>query len=271
MKVFVTGNQGTAGSMMTRLLDEHGIAWVGYDRKAGLDLMDKAAIKRHIDGCSHVVHLAAIPDAPVRHVKLYTGDKWPAYAEANLVACLKLFDVAEEVGVEHLAMASSCGIFGEPVRYLDKIPYPKNGPYCIDLQNQIEPYSLFKITAQRLLSGYSFYSSVLLLGSVNMHRPQVGHCPVGEAIKIWPLDAANAFLLALKADTRERAKLWAVVRPQSAEIVKAACTYMDVPFPVEGAPNVIDISEEIEKLRFWEDMDQRIEEGGVEAWIEKKG
>lgn len=62
IKVLVTGYKGFVGSATTKLMDELGIPWVGYDLMDGFDIRDAGQLEKIIleNGINRILHLAAI-------------------------------------------------------------------------------------------------------------------------------------------------------------------------------------------------------------------
>jgi UDP-glucose 4-epimerase len=118
-KVLVTGGAGTIGRAVTRRLEpedewlvrvvDHAIeGGYAHERREAYaaDLRDLDAARKAVDGCTHVVHLAAIVGGIANFHKLpYT------LLEANNALYNSLFRAALDVGVERFVYVSSSMAF----------------------------------------------------------------------------------------------------------------------------------------------------------------
>lgn len=123
--VLVVGGAGYVGNVLTRrllgagyrvrvldaLLFDHGPAIAGLAESGGFsfhrgDIRDDAAIERALDGTTDVVLLAGLVGDPV-------CSKYPELAAAiNDVACKRVFELANEKGVDHFVFTSTCSNYG---------------------------------------------------------------------------------------------------------------------------------------------------------------
>lgn len=134
-KVLVTGGAGYIGSVLTRLLLASGyrvrvldslmfggdalidqLNDPGFDFVRG-DLRDDDAVRSSLEGIDHVVHLAAIVGDPA-------CAKDPDLTRAiNGDASRRLFQLADEAGVDRFVFASTCSNYGkmaDPSAYVDE-------------------------------------------------------------------------------------------------------------------------------------------------------
>ncbi len=139
----VTGALGCIGAWTLKHLVEHGMHVVSFDistQKHRLDLLLSAesqnaitfvkgdltkfdqvlqAFREHT--ISHVIHLAAL-QIPFCKADPVQG------ARVNVVGTVNVFEAARQVGLEHIAYASSVGVYGPPVEY-DAGLIPNDAPF----------------------------------------------------------------------------------------------------------------------------------------------
>lgn len=127
------------GAEVTNQLDAAGFEVVGLDIADGHNVNDAGSVNRHIEGCSHVVHLAALtdePDEPDLLLTESTGD-CEHVMRKNVGGTSLLLGAAGRAGVERfvfLSKVSVPGCFmsrGTP-RYLpiDDHHVDPHGPYA---------------------------------------------------------------------------------------------------------------------------------------------
>ena len=155
-KVLVTGGAGFIGSNVARLVTEETRARVvvlddlssGYRSNLdGLpisfvegDVRDAGAIRRAIEGCDTVFHLAASVgntrsiDDPFRD------------SEVNVIGTLRVLESARHAGVGKVVYSSSAGIFGE----LKTVPIREDHPIDPDT-----PYGASKLGGEKLCLAYA--------------------------------------------------------------------------------------------------------------------
>jgi UDP-glucose 4-epimerase len=118
----VTGGAGFIGSHTVQLLlREHHDVRVLDDLSTGSrenlagspvelvvgSVTDRDVVRRAMQGCSHVIHLAAIPGVP-------SSVDDPVGADlANVNGTVTVFEVARRLGVERVVYASSCAVYGQ--------------------------------------------------------------------------------------------------------------------------------------------------------------
>ena len=122
-RVLVTGGAGFIGAnLCRRLLDSDDIAEVRViddlssgspENLAGLDLqthigsvLDPDVLEEAVNGCSHVVHLAAVPSVP-RSI----ADPLRSH-EANATGTLRVLEAARRNRGAHVVLASSSSVYG---------------------------------------------------------------------------------------------------------------------------------------------------------------
>jgi dihydroflavonol-4-reductase len=120
MRAFVTGATGFIGGHVARKLRERGdevVALVRSPDKAGQlrelgcelvegDLSDEGAIRRGVEGCDSVFHVAAVYKIGV------PKSEHEAIEEINVRGAERVFDAAIEAGAKRIVYVSTVGVFG---------------------------------------------------------------------------------------------------------------------------------------------------------------
>jgi dTDP-glucose 4,6-dehydratase len=181
VKVLVTGADGFIGSHLTEALVR-----LGYDVKAFVlynslssygwldhcqkdvfgkfeiymgDIRDPHGVKKAMEGCDAVLHLAALIAIP------YSYHSPDTYIDTNIKGTLNILQAARELGVKRIIHTSTSEVYGT-ARF---VPITEDHP----LQGQ-SPYSATKIAADQI--AYSFYTSfdlpVVILRPFNTYGPR---------------------------------------------------------------------------------------------------
>lgn len=80
----VTGGRGRAGVPVASFLRSCGYEVAGFDRAAGADVLDLAAVRRAARGCAAIVHLAALAhDSIGRPGADHGGERIRSYLEMS--------------------------------------------------------------------------------------------------------------------------------------------------------------------------------------------
>jgi len=154
MRVLVTGGAGYIGSCVVETLLGEGHEAVVYDslykghREAvhpgatfvHADLLDAEPLRRALDGCDAVVHMAAdslVGESVTEPAKYYKN---------NVVAGLALLDRMRETGVKLLVFSSTAAVYGEPL----KQPIEEHDPTV-----PTNPYGESKLAFEHALRWYS--------------------------------------------------------------------------------------------------------------------
>ena len=164
MKILITGSEGFIGSHLTEKLIK-----LGYDVRCfvlynsfnswgwldGLpknihqsldiftgDIRDPFAVKKAMDGCNAVIHLAALIGIPYSYVSP------KSYIDTNITGTLNLLKAATELSIDKFIHTSTSEVYGT-AKYV-----PINEDHPLQAQS---PYSASKIAADQLV--YSFFSS----------------------------------------------------------------------------------------------------------------
>jgi nucleoside-diphosphate-sugar epimerase len=149
MTVMVTGATGFTGGHLARTLKERGHAVRALVRDRGKartladagielvegDLADAGAVRRAVQGCDVVYHIAAVY-REARHPDKY-------YRRINVDGTRHVFDAAEEAGVRRVVHCSTVGVHGD----VEKVPSDETAPFAPG-----DIYQLTKLEAEQLVS-----------------------------------------------------------------------------------------------------------------------
>jgi nucleoside-diphosphate-sugar epimerase len=160
MKLLVTGCAGYVGSVVVHELLSRGHSVRGYDNlmyggEAMLgfwsnpafqflkgDVRDASAVRRALDGCDGIVHLAAIVGDPA-------CKREPALARStNLDGSIVMIDEAKKAGLKRFIFASTCSNYG-------KMSDPDT---FVDESSELSPVSLYaetKVAVEHLVTDAS--------------------------------------------------------------------------------------------------------------------
>ena len=228
-KILVTGADGFIGSHLTELLLRRGhdvrpfvlynsfnsYGWLDdlpqetrseLDVFAG-DVRDPHGVRKAMQGCDAVLHLAALIAIPYSY---YSPD---TYVDTNIKGTLNVLQAARDLGVQRVIHTSTSEVYGS-ARF---VPITEDHPLCGQ-----SPYSASKIGADQL--AYSYYSSfglpVVIVRPFNTYGPRQSARAViptvigqiasrSRTIKLgsvhptrdfsYVADTANAFLCALNS------------------------------------------------------------------------
>lgn len=181
MKILVTGADGFIGSHLVEKLVQRGhdirafvlynsfnsYGWLDHaprdiasqiDFFAG-DVRDPFGVKKAMQGCDVVMHLAALIAIP------YSYHSPDTYVDTNIKGTLHVVQAARELGVEHVIVTSTSEVYGT-ARF---VPITEDHP----LQGQ-SPYSATKISADHLAMSYyhAFNTPVSIIRPFNTYGPR---------------------------------------------------------------------------------------------------
>ena len=159
MRVLVTGAAGFIGSHMVDRLLSAGHSVVGFDNMstgqrsflenaAGnprftfhqADLLEGGSLKRAMEGCELVVHLAA--NADVRF-----GTEHPRKdLDQNTIATWNVLEAMREQGCKRMVFSSTGSVYGEP----EIFPTPETCPFPV----QTSLYGASKLAAEAMIQAY---------------------------------------------------------------------------------------------------------------------
>lgn len=184
MKYFVTGGAGFIGSNLVDRLLGDGNDVVVYDnlstgmreflKNASLsdkfkliegDVLDTEKLKKAMDGCDLVFHLAA--NADVRFGTDHPGKD----LEQNTIATFNVLEAMRSNGIKEIAFSSTGSIYGEA----EMIPTPENAPMPV----QTSLYGASKLAGEGLIAayceGFGFRSYIFRFVSILGERYTHGH------------------------------------------------------------------------------------------------
>jgi UDP-glucose 4-epimerase len=141
------------------------------------DVLDEHLLRRSLEGCDTVFHLAA--NADVRH-----GLEHPRRdLEQNTIATSVLLEAMRAVGVRRIAFASTGSVYGEP----EVFPTPETCPFPV----QTSLYGASKLAGEGLIQayahGYGFVGVLFRFVSILGERYTHGHLYVGDCVSAMKL------------------------------------------------------------------------------------
>ncbi len=206
-RVLVTGGAGFIGShVVDRLLTLGAHVTVLDDLSTGRrehlpqdarvrliegDAADGATVRRAIEDCSRVVHLAAVASVQ-RSVEDPLGTH-----RANLVATLQVLEAARDADVLRLVYASSAAVYGD-----ERTPPVAEGG-ALDPQT---PYAADKLAGEHLLSFYrrTFGLPAVALRFFNVYGPrQAADSPYSGVISLFADRVVQGAPLTVYGDGRQ--------------------------------------------------------------------
>lgn len=227
--VLITGAGGFIGSHLTELLVAQGArvrAVVHYNGRGDLgnlalvdpdvqrqvdvvlsDVRDRTAMRKAVEGCDVVFHLAALIGIP------YSYQAPQSYIDVNIVGTLNLLEACRDVGVARMVHTSTSETYGT-AQY---VPIDEKHP----LHAQ-SPYAATKVGADQLAYSYfaSFGTPVVTVRPFNTYGPRqsmraviptiIAQALAGDRLKLGSLtpvrdflyvrDTARGFIAAATAD-----------------------------------------------------------------------
>ena len=181
MKILVTGAEGFIGSHLTETLIRSGFSirafvlynsfnswgWLDHSEmktKKKLDVFlgdirDPHGVRKAMEGCDAVLHLAALIGIP------YSYHSPDTYVETNIKGTLNILQAARDLGIKRVIHTSTSEVYGTALT----VPIRENHP----LQGQ-SPYSATKIGADQLALSFhrSFKLPVTIIRPFNTYGPR---------------------------------------------------------------------------------------------------
>lgn len=113
-RVLVTGHAGMVGRVVAPTLRRRGFDVVGLDLSDGADLLDPVTVRRLLQGCRSVVHLAAVDDEPAEPDPLTPASTGGTaqVLRTNVGGTALLLAEAARAQVERVVMLSSIDVLG---------------------------------------------------------------------------------------------------------------------------------------------------------------
>lgn len=205
MKIFLTGSSGYIGRELVKFLNSR-YQIVGYDLVNGQDILDYDKLKKSMQGCDIIIHLAAIrgPDESKTFLD---------YFKINCQGTLNVVQAAIENGVKRIIYSSSTGYYGlergvpyiKPIRESNSVITQHVKAKNLDCRDCDLSYSTSKVIAEQILANYGLRKKIeviiLRLGPIGGKR--------GES---WGIDGIrlkiNNALQSLEKAIMTDKKLW---------------------------------------------------------------
>jgi UDP-glucose 4-epimerase len=163
MRILVTGQRGGVGAVVAAHLADQGHDIVGFDIADGHDVLDAGAVRRAAEGCTAIVHLAALA-----HDSAGSPEQIMA---VNVLGTWHTLLAAQSAGVTRVVHFSSAQVFGtaEGERLPDYLPLDDAHP-----RRAGRPYGMSKVLSEDLCEGFSGRSGIatICLRPVHVWLPE---------------------------------------------------------------------------------------------------
>ncbi len=187
-KVLITGGAGFIGSNVIRYFLErnHGVVVfdnlsTGYRQNIPSspnlrfiqgDIRDQALLRKSMEGCEAVLHLAAAV-GNIRSIENTAED-----SEINVLGTLNMLNAVRDQGIRKIVYSSSAAIFGEPQR----LPIDEIHPTAPD-----SPYGVSKLAGELHALCYAklYGIDVVCLRYFNVYGPNQRYDAYGNVIPIF--------------------------------------------------------------------------------------
>lgn len=199
MKIFVTGYKGFLGSAFVDNYKNQ-FEIIGYDIVDNEDIRDFEKLKKKMNGCKQVIHLAAIP-------KPLVGKTFQDYFDINVVGTLNVVKAALENNLERMIYASSTTIYGIEKGIPFKIPIkesqlfvsqyiPSEKLFCRDVDLS---YHMSKVMAEQIIAWYGLSKKIQ---TVALRFGPINKVFLGTSVSI------NNAIKAIELAVNYKNKLW---------------------------------------------------------------
>jgi nucleoside-diphosphate-sugar epimerase len=193
----LTGDTGFIGTNMSKFLHEKNVEVIGFSRRKGFDIFNKAQLRDAARNCDVLYHLAAEAKPgesvldPVNTIDL------------NLKGSLNVLEVCRELGVP-LVYPSSCEIYGDSQTPIDE-DYPIN---------PTNPYAASKAAVDRFC--YTYHRCYgLNVKIVRLFNPYGPHQQLNKIVPAFYFQALNERPITVYgagSDTRDYVYVQDIVR-----------------------------------------------------------
>jgi dihydroflavonol-4-reductase len=160
MKAFVTGGTGFIGERLVRRLRDRGdevVALVRSPAKAGTlstlgcelvegDLSSADAIRRGVEGCDAVFHVAAVYKVGIPR------SEHASMRDANVAGTERVLDAATDAGVKRIVYVSTVGVFGNTHGKVVDESYKHPGSDFLSVYEETK-YAAHQVALDRIAKG----------------------------------------------------------------------------------------------------------------------
>lgn len=124
MAVLITGDTGFIGTNLQKRLMDEGVAVRGYSKRNGCDILNSDQLRRAIDGCDLVYHLAAYANPAESLLK-------PEFAiDLNVRGTMNVLAACRDLCIP-MVYVSSCEIYGDSTSPItEEFPLRPPNPYA---------------------------------------------------------------------------------------------------------------------------------------------
>lgn len=152
MKVLVTGSSGLVGKVAVEYLIAAGHEVVPYDLSDGQDILNVEQLSGVTQGCSTIVHLAAMDEPVESEIGPATTGTAEKIFEVNVQGTKNVLCAAKENGVQRVVVLSSVDVFGVFMGkgVPDYLPLDDNHPL-----RPVGPYAESKVQVEDLCEQFT--------------------------------------------------------------------------------------------------------------------
>lgn len=211
-KIFITGADGFIGSHLVELLLEYEYkvkalvqynsfntwGWLDNSIKKNHknleivsgDIRDSFFLKKEIEGCDSIIHLAALIAIP------YSYKSPNSYIESNVIGTLNILNASLELNIKRILITSTSEVYGTAM----KVPIDENHK-----KQPQSPYSASKVAADAISEAYyrSFDLPVSIVRPFNTYGPRQSARAIIPSVIIQLLNGAKKLKLGDLTPTRD--------------------------------------------------------------------